>query len=264
MKYSIYKIIYYVKGKEVVETMFFEGLLRWKVNTATDWRFKEIPGVRSQGWFVGVAVLEFPVQYPIRCTDGTLIHKDGKLQGQRIEDMARQRFDVNVDHKAIHGLTLEQVKTKEKHKIQLKKNLIKIQKETWNSGFKRAPDVSKHYLNQEGDEACYYCEKLISGKLVTKDHIYPAFMGFGLHKNKAISCPTCNNFKDRLTPEQFVEHITYLLEYEVDFHDLPTVNYLSLVKNNAEKLINKDVQRLIGEIINETNSYHKKPNNHKK
>lgn len=225
MKYSIYKIIYYIKGEEVVETMFFEGLLRWKVNNATDWRFKEISGVRSQGWFVGVAELEFPVQYPIKCIDGSYIQKDGAIRGYKVEDVWRNGFDF------------DEIKPTNKNKARKWKPRVE-----WDKGFKNVPPVHKHYHNQSGTETCYYCDKKISGKMITKDHIYPKMLGFKLRNNMVLACHTCNNFKDRLTPEKFVRHIDFLLENKVAPHDFETITYLKLVQSRAEKLIRKDLK----------------------
>ena len=53
---------------------------------------------------------------------------------------------------------------------------------------------------------CYYCGKLLDVRDTTLDHLYPVTMGgISIPNNLRISCKACNNWKDHLTEQQFME-----------------------------------------------------------
>lgn len=62
------------KQKWVTELVFYKGDLS-KVDLATDWRFREVKGKRSQLKYLGMCETSFPVKYPLRLDNGDVINE---------------------------------------------------------------------------------------------------------------------------------------------------------------------------------------------
>ena len=63
------------KPQWVTELNFYMGDLS-EVDFATDWRFKKVENRRSQKKFLGICETSFPVQYPLRLDNGTIIEAE--------------------------------------------------------------------------------------------------------------------------------------------------------------------------------------------
>lgn len=59
----------------VTELNFYMGDLSG-VDFSTDWRFKEVKNRRLQLKFLGTCQTNFPVQYPLRLDNGTIIKEE--------------------------------------------------------------------------------------------------------------------------------------------------------------------------------------------
>lgn len=57
---------------------------------------------------------------------------------------------------------------------------------------------------------CFYCDKIMSARSKTKDHIIPRMMGgTNHHTNKVKSCLLCNRIKANFMPT----HLTEIIEW---------------------------------------------------
>lgn len=63
------------KPQWVTELNFYMGDLS-DIDTATDWRFKEVNNRRSQSKFLGMCDTHFPVKYPLHLDNGTIIQSE--------------------------------------------------------------------------------------------------------------------------------------------------------------------------------------------
>lgn len=201
MNYTIFKTCFKTEAGWKTEYIFYCGSLGWNTNTSTDWRFREIEGVRKKADLMGYADIELPAQYPIVLNDGKLL-----------PDL---KEDVNV---IVQNFNFKPIKPNINKYIPHYKTFAMVE--------------PKHY-DSEGKDTCYYCDKKIEGNTLTRDHAYPKSLGFGLKNNRVNSCHTCNNFKSNLTPEEFVKHIEFNIEF------------LSKMKERAMKLISKDKDKII-------------------
>lgn len=69
--------------------------------------------------------------------------------------------------------------------------------------FKNEGSVSRYMLYKRDNGRCAYCEKEITQREATIDHILPrAQGGKTVWENVALACKKCNSKKDNKTPEQ--------------------------------------------------------------
>lgn len=78
----------------------------------------------------------------------------------------------------------------------------------------------RHY--HSGQAPCYYCGEMLSMKEATIDHVVPRSKGGGQDDNCVIACARCNQLKDDLDLEEFLE----LLEREMCNGRPPEVAHL--------------------------------------
>lgn len=164
------------KGFWVKEHVFYQDHL-WHYfingNSKTDELFCEIPDKRKELEYLGyVWNLKFPVEYPIKCHDDSLLY--------RVDYIERNPF---ANNRSGYDYTPQKVS-----KIKNKKSKPRSLQSAWS---KRKEKV----LKRDGFQ-CVICE---STQNLTQDHIIPLSRG-GTDRldNKQCMCFRCNQVKGNL------------------------------------------------------------------
>lgn len=84
-----------------------------------------------------------------------------------------------------------------------------ITRRTWSQ-------TARKVIYNQADGCCQLCGRKIDYCEMTLDHIYPLSMGGKDEmENLQCTCKTCNEFKDNILPDQFLNRVTEIFLYQM-------------------------------------------------